>query len=355
MRIGIPTEIKTLEGRVALVPDAVSELVQFGHDVFIQAGAGVLSGYSDQEFVDAGGEILANANAVFKEAQLIVKVKEPQSSELDLLKKHHLLFSYLHLAAEEALMKRLLSIGLTAVAFETVEKSNGQLPLLAPMSDIAGRVAIQVGAHLLHKPQGGKGLLLGGLPAAERGRVVILGAGVAGGNAAVYAAGIGAQVVVFDRNREKLEKMRALGANVTALYPYKNALQQAVADADLLVGAILVTGQRATHIVSRQMVKAMQPGSVVVDISVDQGGCIETTKPTTYENPTFLWHDIVHFCVTNMPGAVPRTASMALSASLMPYLLRLATPNWRDDPELDAGVNVENGSIIHPALKNLPK
>ena len=353
MRIGIPTEIKTLEGRVALVPDAVAELVHHGHEVLIQSGAGLLSGYLDSEYANVGAKLLSNATAVYENAELIVKVKEPQSAELELLQKRHILFSYLHLAAEVVVMQKLLDIGLTAVAFETVQKSNGQLPLLAPMSDIAGRVAIQVGTHLLHKPQGGKGLLLGGLPATERGQVVILGAGVAGGNAALFAAGIGAQVVVFDRNREKLEKMRALGNNVSALYPYKKALQQAVAAADLLVGAILVTGQRTPHIVDSQMVSSMQPGSVIIDISVDQGGCIETTKPTTYADPTFLWQDIVHFGVTNMPGAVPRSASMALSASLMPYVLRLATPDWRDDPELAAGINVENGNIIYPALQNL--
>ncbi len=353
MRIGIPTEIKTLEGRVALIPDAVAELVHNGHEVFIQSGAGVLSGFSDNEFVHAGAKVLPDAAAIFQEAQLIVKVKEPQATELNRLKKHHLLFSYLHLAAETALLKRLQDIGLTAIAFETVETNSGQLPLLAPMSDIAGRVAIQAGTHLLHKPQGGKGVLLGGLPATDRGQVVILGAGVAGGNAALYAAGIGAQVVVFDRNREKLAKMRALGGNVTALYPYQKTLKQAVANADLLVGAILVTGQKAVHLVDKQMVSSMQPGSVIIDISVDQGGCIETTRPTTYENPTFLWQDIVHFGVTNMPGAVPRTASIALSASLMPYVLKLALPNWRDDSELAAGVNVENSQIIHPALQHL--
>ena len=225
MRIGIPTEIKTLEGRVALVPNAVAKLVHHGHEVLIQSGARLLNGYLDSEYANVGAKLLSNATAVYENAELIVKVKEPQSAELELLQKRHILFSYLHLTTEVVVMQKLLDIGLTAVAFETVQKSNGQLPLLAPMSDIAGRVAIQVGTHLLHKPQGGKGLLLGGLPATERGQVVILGAGVAGGNAALFAAGIGAQVVVFDRNREKLEKMRALGNNVSALYPYKKALQ----------------------------------------------------------------------------------------------------------------------------------
>ena len=350
MRIGIPTEIKTLEGRVALVPEAVSELVKQGHSVFVQAGAGNLSGYKDTEFEKAGAQLLAQASEVYGEAEIIVKVKEPQTAELAMLKPEHLLFSYLHLAAEVDLMQSLLAIGLTAIAFETVETSNHHLPLLAPMSDIAGRVAVQVGTHLLHSPQGGKGILLGGLPAAERGNVVILGAGVAGGNAALFAAAIGANVTVFDRNRDKLANMRALGANVSGLYSYHDAMVNAVREADLLIGVILIPGQRATHIVDDQMVKSMQPGSVIIDISVDQGGCIETTKPTTYANPTFVKHDVVHFGVTNMPGAVPRTASKALSASLLPYVSRLATDQWRKDAELCAGVNVEKGKLVHPAL-----
>jgi len=224
MRIGIPKEIKTLEGRIALIPDAVADLINQGHEVFIQSSAGELSGYPDQDYRGTGAQIVADAAALYAAAELLVKVKEPQPAELALLRSDQILFSFLHLAAELDLMKGLQQIGLTAVAFETVQTTDGQLPLLAPMSDIAGRVAVQVGTHLLHGPQGGRGILLGGLPAAERGKVVILGAGVAGGNAALYAAGIGAEVVVFDRNRVKLERMRALGANVTGLYPYAQSL-----------------------------------------------------------------------------------------------------------------------------------
>jgi alanine dehydrogenase len=360
MRIGIPKEIKILEGRIALIPDAIADLVNSGqnshnngHEVYIETEAGELSGYSDDDFRQAGAQIVPDAKALHDVAEMLVKVKEPQQSELQLMRSDQILFSYLHLAAEVDLMKGLQQIGLTAVAFETVRSADGQLPLLAPMSDIAGRAAVQIGTQLLHSPQGGRGILLGGLPAAERGKVVILGGGVAGGNAALYAAGSGAEVVVFDRNRSKLEKMRALGNNVTGLYPYAQSLKEHVAQADLLIGAILVTGERAQKIVSADMVKGMKKGSVIIDISVDQGGCIETTKPTNYQNPTFEWEGVLHFGVTNIPGAVPRTASQALSASLLPYVQRLAAPGWEQQPDLAAGINVKQGKIVHPALQNL--
>ena len=353
MRIGIPKEIKTLEGRVALIPDAIADLVRHGHELFVETDAGVLSGYSDEEIRQTGAQIVTDAKALYDSAEMIVKVKEPQPSELKLLRSDQILFSYLHLAAEVELLKGLQKIGLTAVAFETVTGAGGQLPLLAPMSDIAGRTSVQIGAHLLHSPQGGRGILLGGLPAAERGRVVILGGGVAGGNAALMATGIGAEVVVFDRNRSKLERMRALGGNVTGLYPYAQSLQEHVKQADLLIGAILVPGTRAQKIVSADMVKSMKKGSVIIDISVDQGGCIETTKPTTYENPTFEWEGVLHFGVTNIPGAVPRSASQALSASLLPYVQRMASPDWDQQADLVAGINVKQGKIVHPALQNL--
>ncbi|WP_303903161.1 alanine dehydrogenase [Thiohalomonas denitrificans] len=350
MRIGIPTEMKTLEGRVGLVPAAAAELVRRGNEVFIQMGAGTASGYDDEQYRAAGVGLLPDAVAVYERAEMVIKVKEPQPEELKLLHRGHLLFCYLHLAAEPKLMADLLDIGLTAVAFETVE-ADGGLPLLAPMSDIAGRVAAQVGAHLLHAPQGGKGLLLGGLPAAERGRVVVLGAGVAGGSATRVAAALGAEVTVFDKKREKLEAMRDLGPNVTALYPYTHELESAVTAADLLIGAVLIPGARAPHLVSGEVIRRMSTGSAVIDISVDQGGCIETTRPTTYADPTFIWEGVVHFGVTNMPGAVPRSASQALSAALLPFAERLAQPGWEEDPSLAAGINLRDGEIVHPALK----
>ena len=349
MKIGIPREVKTLEGRVALIPDAAGHLVRQGHTVYVQSDAGRLSGYSDKDYHKVGVEILPDAASLYGAAQLIVKVKEPQPEEFELLRADHLLFSYLHLAAEPVLTEALLKIGLTAVAFETVT-AGGQLPLLAPMSDIAGRISIQIGAHLLYQPQGGRGLLLGGLPAAERGNVVILGAGTAGGNAALMAAAMGANITVFDRNRDKLAAMRVLGDNVTALYPFDTAIHEAVIDADLLVGAVLIPGARAPHLVSADTVREMRDGSVIIDISVDQGGCIETTRPTNYVNPTFVWEGVVHFGVTNMPGAVPRTASQALSAALVPYILRLTESNWREQPDLRAGINVEAGKLVLETL-----
>ncbi len=351
MRIGIPKEIKVLEGRVGLIPAAVAELVRHGHEVCVEQSAGILSGYSDDQYQAIGAEIVPDAETVYGKAELVVKVKEPQPSEVPLLRADHMLFSYLHLAAEPELAGGLLDVGLTALAFETVEEADGRLPLLAPMSDIAGRIAAQVGVHYLHRPLGGKGILLGGLPAAQRGRVVVLGAGVAGGNAATVAAAVGAEVTVFDRDREKLAAMRTLGGNVTGLYSYSEQIEKAVISADLVIGAVLVTGERAPHLVSAEVVRQMEPGSVVVDISVDQGGCIETTKPTTYAHPTFVWEGVVHFGVTNMPGAVPKTSSQVLSAALIRPVLALAEDGWEKDPALAAGINVRAGQIIHPGLK----
>ncbi|MDH5778427.1 MAG: alanine dehydrogenase, partial [Gammaproteobacteria bacterium] len=296
--------------------------------------------------------ILPDAQTLYDQAEMIVKVKEPQTEELAMLNDGHLLFSYLHLAAEPDLLKSLQNIGLTAVGFETVEQ-DGRLPLLAPMSDIAGRLSVQIGTHLLHQPQGGRGVLLGGLPGAERGKVVILGGGIAGSNAALMAQAIGAEVVVFDPNRSKQSQLRELGNNVTALHPYASAIEQHVMDADLLIGAVLVTGERAPHLVSADLVKRMKKGSVIIDISVDQGGCIETIRPTNYEQPTFMLDGVLHFGVTNMPAAVPRSASQALSAAIAPFVLRLAQKNWQNETDLASGINVKAGKIMHSALKRL--
>ena len=350
MRIGVPREIKALEGRVGLIPSACAELVRAGHEVFIETSAGAKSGYPDEAFVAVGAEIVADAAAVYGRGEMIVKVKEPVEGDLAHLRADHLLFCYLHLAALPELTRRLCEIGCTAVAFETVEDERGRLPLLAPMSDIAGRLSMQVATQLLHQPQGGKGILLGGVPAAKRGKVVILGGGVAGSNAAIIAAGLGAEVIVFDMDRDKLVAARAIGPNVTGLYPHTADVAQAVADADVVIGSVLVTGERAPHVVSEEMVRAMQPGSVVADISVDQGGCIETTRPTTWTDPTYVEHGVVHFTVTNMPGAVPRTSSQALSAAIAPYAMRLAAGDWEGVPSLKKGVNVTGGKVVHPAL-----
>jgi alanine dehydrogenase len=350
MRIGVPREIKPLESRVALIPEACRDLVRLGHSVLVQSTAGEGSGFPDSLYLQAGVTLLEDAASLYAEAELIVKVKEPWGPELDLLRQEHLLFSFLHLPANPELQERLLRIGLTAVGFETLEEA-GRLPILAPMSDIAGRLAIQYGTTLLYRPNGGKGLLLGGLPAAERGRVVVLGAGNAGSAAVRMAAATGAGVTVFDRKPEKLEAMRRLGPNVTGLYPWGDSLSEAVAEADLLVGAVLVPGARAPRLISTAQVASMAPGSVLVDISVDQGGCVETTRPTTYEHPTYVVHDIVHFTVTNMPGVVPRSASRALCTSLYPWLVRLSKSGWRSDPALSAAVNLDRGFVVYPSLR----
>jgi alanine dehydrogenase len=350
MKIGIPTEIKPLEGRVGLVPEACSELVRQGHQVLLQSGAGRWSGYPDQTYQAAGVTLVETASEVYQTADLLVKVKEPYGDEPEMLRPGQLLFCFLHLAANGSLIQRLLASGVTAIAFETVEAGGG-LPILAPMSDIAGRLAVQNGATLLHHQHQGKGLLLGGLPAADPGHVVILGGGQAGGNAAVLAAAMGARVTVFDRLRERMGTLRNMAKNITALYPYKDAVSEAVASADLLIGAVLIPAAKAPKVIDRKQIASMAPGSVVVDISVDQGGCIETTRPTTYEDPVYQVDGITHFCVTNMPGAVPRSASQALSAAMMPYLNRLVLDDWRQDSRLMGAVNLEDGELIHPVLR----
>lgn len=353
MRIGIPREIKTLEGRVALVPAACGDLVRAGHEVYIESGAGQKSGFSDEDFTAVGVSVLPDAAALYEKAELVVKVKEPVGGDLEHLRRDHLLFCYLHLAAEPELTERLLEIGLTGVAFETVEEDDGSLPLLAPMSNIAGRIGVQVGTYLLHQPQGGRGILLGGLPAADRGHVVVLGAGAAGGNSARLAAASGARVTVFDKRQDRLAEMMDIGPNVSALYPYVEAVADYVSRADMVIGAVLITGAKAPHVVTREMVDSMEGGAVVVDISVDQGGCVETTHPTTYADPTYQVSGVTHFCVTNMPGAVPRSSSQALSATILPYVQQMARPDWEDREALVRGVNVRDGELVHPALKSV--
>ncbi len=349
MRIGIPKEVKVREGRVALIPPAVGELVRHGHEVLIQSTAGVASGYPDEEFRRVGAQIVPDAAALYGGVQMVLKVKEPIASEYGLLRKDHILFSFLHLASTPKLAQALGEKGLTGVAFETVE-ANGKLPLLAPMSDIAGRLSVHIGATLLHGHAGGRGVMLGGLPSTERGHVVILGAGVAGGNAAAVAAALGTQVTVLAPRREELERMHALGPNVTALPSYAPMIHEAVLGADLLIGAVLIPGAKAPKLVTSELVRRMKPGSVIIDISVDQGGCIETIRPTDYDHPTYIEHGVVHFGVTNMPGAVPRTASQALATVLTPYVLKLAANGGLKDPILAKGINVTGGKIVHPAV-----
>ena len=355
VHIGIPKEIKVLEGRVALIPPAAGELVRHGHEVHVQASAGEASGYPDAEYQALGVRIEPDAAALYGAAQLIVKVKEPIEPEYPLLRPDHVLFGYLHLAALPELAEHLQKVGLTAVGWETVEEDDGSLPLLVPMSDVAGRLAVHLGAQYLQRPNGGEGLLLGGLPTTERGHVVVLGAGSVGGNAVRVAAAFGARITVFARHRSSLERMHALGPNVTALPSYPALLAQHVADADLLIGGVLVAGARAPVLVPESLVQRMRPGSVIVDVAVDQGGCVETIHPTTWEEPVYVQHGVVHFGVTNMPGAVPRTSAQALSTSVLPYVLRLAAglgaEGGLEDAPLVRGINVRAGEIVHPAVR----
>ncbi len=350
MRIGIPKESKVAEGRIALIPAACADLVRAGHSVVVQTQAGLLSGYSDEAYLAAGADVVQTMQQVFAQAELIVKVKEPVEAELELLEARHVLFSYLHLAANPQLAERLAQIGLAAIAFETVEEQ-GRLPLLAPMSQIAGRVAVQTGTTLLYQYQGGSGVLLGGVATAARGQVVVLGAGEAGTASVRVAAGLGANVTVFDKKWEKLDKIRNLGSNITTLYPYKDAVHEALASADLVIGAVLIPGNRAPVVVTEKMVADMADGSVIVDISVDQGGCIATTRPTTYAEPVYKEFGVSHFAVTNIPGAVPQTASQALSAVLLPYVQLIAAGGWQKVESLSKGLNVQSGRVVHPVVR----
>ena len=354
MRIGVPKETKTLEGRVALVPAAAGDLVRRGHEVWVEKDAGIKSGFADAQYEALGVKIAPDAAALYDKGEMIVKVKEPIAGDLQHLRRDHLLFCYLHLAAEPKLTRQLLDIGLTGVAFETVELPNGDLPLLAPMSVIAGRIGVQVGTHYLHQPMGGKGVLLGGLPSTRRGKVVVFGAGKAGGASAALAAAGGSNVTVFEMRPDRMDEMMRLGNNVTALYPYADVVAREVASADLVVGAVLVTGAAAPKVLSRGMIAAMEPGSVLVDIAIDQGGCFETSRPTTWKDPVYTEEGVTHFCVTNMPGAVPQTSSQAICATILPWVNKLAAgPAWREDAAMVRGINVEAGKLVHPALQGM--
>lgn len=346
MEIGIPREVQPGEGRVALLPGACATLVAAGHRVRVEAGAGAAAGHADGAYRAAGAQIAADAAAAW-DAELVVKVKDPVAAEWGYLRPGQRLFSFLHLAANPDLTAALCSAGVTAIAFETVT-DGARLPLLEPMSRVAGHVAMLQAAALLCRP-GGSGLVLGGVPGAPRGRVVVVGAGHAGGAAAETAAALGAEVLAFDRKPERLAALRAFGPTVTALFPDPDRLAAEAAAADVLVGAVLLPGAAAPKVVSRDVVAAMRPGSVVADIAVDQGGCIETTRPTTQDDPTYLAEGVIHYAVTNIPGGAPRTATPALSAVLAPYVARLAAADWQADAGLAAGLAVVGGRVVHPA------
>ncbi len=357
MQIGVPKEIKDQEFRVGLSPNSVRVLTDKGHSVAVETGAGVGSGLSDRDYQQAGATIVADAKAAWSQ-ELVVKVKEPLAAEYDFIRQGQILFTYLHLAANKPLTERLIDSGVTAIAYETVE-SNHTLPLLAPMSVIAGRLSVQFGARFLERQQGGRGVLLGGIPGVSPGKVTILGGGVVGTEAAKIAVGMGAKVQIFDINVERLSYLENLfGSRVELLYSNSAAIEAAVPDADLLIGAVLIPGKKAPTLVNRDLVAKMRPGSVIVDVAVDQGGCIETLRPTSHSEPVYVEEGVVHYGVPNMPGAVPWTATQALNNSTLPYTVKLADLGIKaleTDPALAMGLNVNNYQLVHPVVKEVFK
>ena len=354
MIVGVPKEIKSQESRVAITPEGVTEFVRAGHTVIIETGAGLGSSMSDQAFLAQGGQIRESAAEIWAEADLILKVKEPIAVEYPMMRKGQILFTYLHLAASKVCTDALIASGTTAIAYETVEV-NGQLPLLAPMSEVAGRMATQVGASALQKPNGGRGVLLAGVPGVAPGKVVIIGGGVAGLNAAVIALGMGADVTIIDRSISRLQYIdTAYSGRIKTLAASYHAIDKETSQADLVVGAVLVHGARAPKLVSNLQVSVMKPGSVLVDIAIDQGGCFEDSRATTHADPTFPIHNSIFYCVANMPGAVPVTSTYALTNATLPYALAIASKGWRDaisgDKGLALGLNVHEGKVYYEAV-----
>ncbi len=352
MKIGCPTEIKAQEYRVGLTPTAAAEATGHGHEVSIQAGAGTGAGFADADYEAAGARIVDSAEEIFDASDMIVKVKEPQSGERKMLSEGQILFTYLHLAPDRAQTDDLLASGATCIAYETVTDRQGGLPLLAPMSEVAGRLAPQAGAYTLQKANGGRGVLMGGVPGVFPARVVVIGGGVVGLNAARVAAGMGANVIVLDRSLPRLRYIDDIyGTTFKTAYASATGTAELVAAADMVVGAVLIPGAAAPKLVSREQLSSMQPGAVLVDVAIDQGGCFETSKPTTHQDPSFEVDGIMHYCVANMPGAVPRTSTQALSHATMPFMLALADKGWKkacaDDPHLAAGLNVHAGRLTN--------
>ena len=355
MKVGVPKEIKVLEYRVGMIPSGVKELVNEGHEVFVETNAGMGIGMTDQDYIDAGATILSTPEEVFDISELIIKVKEPQLNECEMLKTGQVLFTYLHLAADPEQAAALVKSGVTAIAYETVTADNGSLPLLTPMSAVAGRLSIQAGAYALQKANGGRGVLLGGVPGVKAGQVLIIGGGVSGAHAAEMAVGLGAQVTILDLSSDRLNKLsNKFGDKVSTRVSSKELINELVIESDLVIGAVLVAGAAAPKLVTKEHVKQMRPGSVMVDISIDQGGCFETSKPTTHAEPTYIVDDVVHYCVTNMPGAVPRTSAFALTNETLPFIKSLANRGWqsalKNDQLLKNGLNVHEGSINFEAV-----
>jgi alanine dehydrogenase len=362
MRVGVPKEIKSEENRVGLTPASVRELIHHGHQVTVETHAGDGIGFDDKAYKAAGAAIVGTADELFAAAELIVKVKEPQPIEIKRLTPKHVLFTYLHLAPDPVQAKALMDSGCIAIAYETVTNERGGLPLLAPMSEVAGRMSIQVGAHCLEKRQGGAGILLGGVPGVSAAKVVILGGGVSGTNAARMAMGLEAHVIVIDRSLSRLYDLDLqFGSRLHTAFATREAIEKHVVEADLVIGAVLVPGAAAPKLVTRDMIKRMRRGSVIVDISIDQGGCFETSRPTTHADPTYVEEGVVHYCVTNMPGGVARTSAIALNNATLPFVVALADKGVKGaltaDPHLRNGLNVSHGRIAHPAVAqalNLP-
>ena len=355
MKIGVPKEIKTNENRIALVPAGAESLVAAGHEVFIERGGGDGSGFGDELYVAAGAKILPDADAVWRTADMIMKVKEPIAAEWPRMRRGQTIFTYFHFAADEALTQAHLDSGATCIAYETVELPSRELPLLTPMSEVAGRMAVQEGAKYLEKLYGGRGVLLGGVPGVKPAKVVILGGGIVGINSAKMAAGLGAQVVVLDISLERLRYLSdVMPANVTLIHSNRHNILEQIETADLVVGGVLIPGAKAPKLIRREDLKRMQPGSVIVDVAIDQGGCVETIKATTHENPTYVVDGVIHYGVANMPGGVPRTSTLALTNATLPYALQLANKGWkqalRDNAALLKGLNVVDGKVTYAGV-----
>lgn len=355
MVIGVPKEIKNNENRVALTPAGVAELRKNGHTVYVQVNAGLGSGFEDEEYIAAGAQMLPTIEDVYGIAEMIMKVKEPISLEYDLIKENQLLFTYFHFASSEELTHAMIERKAICLAYETVEKADRSLPLLVPMSEVAGRMAIQEGAKYLEKPQKGRGILLGGVPGVKPANVLVLGGGIVGAQAARMAAGLGARVTLMDISLPRLRYLAdVMPENVDTIMSNEYNIREEVKRSDLIVGAVLIPGAKAPHLVTRDMLKLMRPGTVLVDVAVDQGGCIETCRPTTHEDPTYIIDDVVHYCVANMPGAVPYTSTVALTNATLPYALQLANKGWqqacRDNNELRLGLNVVTGSVVYQGV-----
>ncbi len=355
MRVGVPREIKASEYRVGLVPANVHELVVHGHEVFVEHDAGAGIGCADEQYAAAGASVVARAEEVFARAELIVKVKEPQANERKQLREGQVLFTYLHLAPDPEQARELIASKATCIAYETVTSPAGGLPLLAPMSEVAGRMAVQAGAYFLEKTHGGLGVLLGGVPGVDPAKVLVLGGGVVGTHAIHIALGMGADVWVIDRNLDQLRRLwRQFGRPLNTVFSTRHAIDKHVLEADLVIGGVLIPGAEAPKLVSADMVRRMKPGAVVVDVAIDQGGCFETSHPTTHDKPTYVVDDVIHYCVANMPGGVPRTSTLALNNATLPFVLALADKGaqraLRDDPQQRNGLKVPPGQVTHPAV-----